>query len=407
MSQELSSNQSHKRIAICGAGVGGLAAAIRLAALGFQVNVFEARTEDAVCSEGAFLTLAPNGMNALRAVGCYESVRNAGIDTRGIEILSATGKRLGLADQSSTIKDFGAPSITILRSALLANLIEQARDNGVQITFDCRVVAVGQSGSTATFTLAEGASLETDVLIAADGLRSTVRGLAFPEYPAPSFTGLVGTGGLVEANEVAPTNGIMRMTFGDNAFFGYIKEGTKPVYWFNSYSAEESGDGKVTNPTSYAKELRAMHNFDPEPNSAILGHVNSIDRNYPVFDMPALPVWSQGRVVLLGDSAHAVGPHAGQGASMAIEDALVLAACLAAENDVAQAFARYEMLRKPRIEKVVKLTRQNSSQKHTTSRIGLFIRDLILPFLIPMGIRMGQKLYRFRADLEPLAPATY
>jgi len=120
--------------------------------------------------------------------------------------------------------------------------------------------------------------------------------------------------------------------------------------------------------------------------------------------MPALPSWHKGHVVLLGDAAHAVGPHAGQGASMAIEDALVLAACLKAERDCARAFWRYEALRCERIAQVVKITRANSSQKRSNGKLGLFIRDLLLPFLIPLGIRVGRKLLRFRVDLTPLAP---
>jgi 2-polyprenyl-6-methoxyphenol hydroxylase-like FAD-dependent oxidoreductase len=119
--------------------------------------------------------------------------------------------------------------------------------------------------------------------------------------------------------------------------------------------------------------------------------------------MPTLPCWHKGPVVLMGDAAHAVGPHAGQGASMAIEDALVLAACIETELDYTTAFRRYESLRRDRIQEVVKITARNSSQKRTNGRLGLLMRDLTLPFLIPLGIRVGRRLLRFRADCTPLA----
>jgi 2-polyprenyl-6-methoxyphenol hydroxylase-like FAD-dependent oxidoreductase len=106
--------------------------------------------------------------------------------------------------------------------------------------------------------------------------------------------------------------------------------------------------------------------------------------------------------VLIGDAAHAGGPHAGQSASMAIEDALVLATSLDAEQSHEAAFRRFEKLRRERIDQVVKLTARNSSQKRTGGRLGLLIRDLILPFLIPRGIKMGRELLRYRADLTPL-----
>jgi 2-polyprenyl-6-methoxyphenol hydroxylase-like FAD-dependent oxidoreductase len=133
--------------------------------------------------------------------------------------------------------------------------------------------------------------------------------------------------------------------------------------------------------------------------------VGAIDRSYPIYDMPVLPSWHKGRVVLLGDAAHAVGPHAGQGASMAIEDAIVLAACLETEHDCESAFRRYEALRRDRIAHVVKLTAQNSSQKRASGWLRLLIRDFVLPLLIPIGIRKGRQLFEYRVDSDPLAQA--
>jgi 2-polyprenyl-6-methoxyphenol hydroxylase-like FAD-dependent oxidoreductase len=121
--------------------------------------------------------------------------------------------------------------------------------------------------------------------------------------------------------------------------------------------------------------------------------------------MPRLLTWHNGRVVLIGDAAHAVGPHAGQGASMAIEDALVLAACLEAEQNHGDAFRRYEAVRRPRVDEVVKFTARNGSQKRSTTRLGLLVRDLILPFLIPLSIRAGRRLFRYRVDRNPLVPS--
>jgi len=131
--------------------------------------------------------------------------------------------------------------------------------------------------------------------------------------------------------------------------------------------------------------------------------VEQIEHNYPIYDMPVLPCWHKNRVVLMGDAAHAVGPHAGQGASMAIEDALVLAACLGAESDHEAAFRRYEALRRDRIAQVLKATARNSSRKRTNGWFALFVRDLILPFVIPIGIRTGRRFFRYRADYTPLA----
>jgi 2-polyprenyl-6-methoxyphenol hydroxylase-like FAD-dependent oxidoreductase len=399
-----SENAARPRIALCGAGAGGLALATRLARTGHRPVVFEARSEAACGSEGVFLTLAPNGMNGLRAIGCYEAVKENGIDTTAIEIQNASGKRLGLAVQSDHESAFGAPSITIRRGRLTEILIAAARAEGADLRFGVRVTGVRARPDTVRIELGDGTFHDADILVAADGLRSSVRATVFPEFPAPHFTGLVGTGGITDAR-IPDTGGAMRMTFGNRAFFGYLKATGQPVYWFNSYAADDGADGNGIDPVGYARKILALHADDPGPNRAILERVERLDRGYPIYDMPRVPTWHKGRVVLIGDAAHAVGPHAGQGASMAIEDALVLAACLEAEHGHAGAFRRYEALRRPRIDRVVKLTARNSSQKRSNGRLSLFIRDLVLPFLIPIGIRSGRQLFKYRADTSPLAPA--
>lgn len=390
-----------RKLAICGAGVGGLTLAIRLAELGHQISVFERREEADIRSEGVFLTLAPNGMNGLKAVGCYDAVRDRGVETTGIEICNARGKRLGYADQTDHERSFGAPSVTISRRLLAGILMERARAVGVDLRFSTPFTVLVSSTNSARLEFADGASFDADIIVGADGLRSTVRGQIFPDYPAPHFTGLIGTGGITPIS-VPSTRGTMRMTFSETAFFGYLIDADQNAFWFTSYPAElPSTDGAIDG-KARAERIRQMHAGDPEPNRAILSAVNAVDRPYPIFDMPELPAWSKGRVVLLGDAAHAVGPHAGQGASMAIEDALVLAACLQTETDHHSAFQRYEDLRRPRIAQVAKLTARTSSQKRASGRWRLFIRDLILPIFIPLSIRMGRKLFSFRADEAPL-----
>jgi len=378
-------------IGICGAGIGGLVLALRLAKLGFRPIVFEARSKEAALSEGVFLTLASNGMNGLRAVDCHEAVLREGLETRAIELLNARGKRLALIDQSDHSATFGMPAVTIKRGALTAILIEKCQG----------VTKVDSQPHAVMLTFSEGAGLAVDLLVAADGLRSTVRTLVFPDYPLPQFTGLIGTGGIVDT-DIPDTDGIMRMTFGEKAFFGYIKTASHPVYWFDSFPADTPDAMRVLEPTALAAHVRRMHVDNPEPNKSILSAVDEIERSYPLFDMPQLAAWSKGRVALLGDAAHAIGPHAGQGASMAIEDAVVLSSCLADTLDFGAAFARYEALRRPRIARVVKLTRQSASRKRKNSRLSLFIRDLLLPLLIPMTVRASRKMFAYRVDLDPL-----
>ncbi len=389
-----------QKVAICGAGIGGLALAIRLAELGFRPSVFEQREEAAICHEGAFLTLAPNGMNGLKALGCYDAVRLSGVETTKIELCNARGARLGEADQMDHEQVFGAPSVTIGRGRLAEILLKRARAAGVDLHFATTVTSLESGEVSVRLRFSNGEIHDAEILVGADGLRSTVRRHAFPDYPAPHFTGLIGTGGITPTS-LPCTSGTMHMTFGEKAFFGYLVDTRQQAYWFTSYAADAAENG-VANGEAFAERIRQMHAGDPAPNRTILDAVSSIEKSYPVFDMPELPAWSRERVVLMGDAAHAVGPHAGQGASMAIEDALVLAAALALDGDHQAAFARYEDLRRPRVADVVRLTAQNSSQKRISGRWRLFVRDLLLRVFIPLGIKTGRKLFAYRPDQASL-----
>lgn len=195
----------------------------------------------------------------------------------------------------------------------------------------------------------------------------------------------------------------MLMTFGRDAFLGYIKEENGPVYWFNTYRA--GADSRPARDEDLARLLADLHRTDPEINRRIIAAADPASlRVYPDYDMPGLPRWSTARTVLVGDAAHAVTPHSGQGASMALEDALVLAACIEAEASPAGAFQRFETLRRDRVAAAVRLGRQGGAPKKAQGWLALRLRDLFLPLFVPLGQKAQERLFAYRADLHPLAP---
>ncbi len=389
-------------IAICGGGIGGLATALALKRAGFAPEVFERHAPQQLREEGLFLTLAPNGCNGLRALGLLDQVMAAGLPTRGIAVFNEAGKRLTLVDYGSQGEKYGAGSITLRRGALAGVLLDAAQAAGIVIHHGAPIADIAQDEEGVVLE-ANGERQRFTLALACDGLRSTVRRLVFPDLPAPRYSGLIGTGGFADAPGVGETDGIMNMVFGHRGFFGYIKQGSGPVYWFNSFPAPESQAGPVRDGAAFARQLGAMHHGDPLDTMAILAATPLVDRHYPIYDMPELPHWSAGRVLLLGDAAHAVAPHSGQGASLAIEDGIVLAACLAAGQDHATAFRRFEGLRRDRVQKAISIGRAMGSQKQAQSWLALRLRDLMLPLFMPLGARMQEKLYAFRVDLTPLA----
>jgi 2-polyprenyl-6-methoxyphenol hydroxylase-like FAD-dependent oxidoreductase len=389
------------QIAIAGAGIGGLALALALRRYGFAPVLFEKKTAEQIRTEGVFLTLAPNGVNALRALGLADAVVGAGLPTRGLAMFNERGKQLGVMDYGTHAMRFGAPSVTIRRGALGGVLLDAVTAAGIDLRCGTGLEEVEHDREGVT--LHSNRSERFDALIGADGLRSLVRRKLFPELPQPRYSGLIGTGGVTWVEDIAPTNGLMNLTFGKKAFFGYLADPGQPVMWFNTYPAPESDTGPITDPQGYARFIESLHRDDPLDNGRIMAGVESIDRNYPIYDMPELEHWSKGRVLLMGDAAHAVAPHSGQGASMAIEDGLVLASSLDADSTIEAAFARFFRLRQERTQTVIKIGRMAGSQKHAQSWLQLRMRDLILPLVMPMGVKAQERIFHFRPDRTPLA----
>ena len=387
-------------IAIAGAGIGGLALAVALSRRGYAPVVYEKKPVEQIGSEGAFLTLAPNGINALRALGLAEGVIDAGLETAGLALFNEHGRRLAVVDYSAHRAQFGAPSVTIRRGALGTLLLDAANAAGVEIRSGNGIDDVEAAGEIVAVHSAD--TMQYDALIACDGLRSPIRRRLFPELPQPLYSGLIGTGGVIDVEGVASTNGLMNMTFGRRGFFGYIAEPGQPVMWFNSYPAPIDAVGQPAAPKAYARFIEDLHRDDPLDNARIMAAVPAIERHYPIFDMPELARWSRGRVLLMGDAAHAVSPHSGQGASMAIEDAVVLAALLDDAETIEAAFARFFALRQERSQAAIRVGRAAGGQKSAQGWLQLRLRDLILPLVMPMAAKAQSRLFAFRADRFPL-----
>lgn len=383
-----------RTILVVGAGIAGIAASIAFRQQGHDVTLIESRPRQRLVSEGLFLTLAPNGMNALKPLGVYERALAAGIATTAIELLNRKGRRLALVNQQHYEHTYGAPSCTIIRGHLIAILLERAAEAGVHLEFGTRVEGVAPSNGTVSVTYGTETARSFDLVIGADGIKSMIRDLIFPDAAQPIYTGQVGTGGFVDA-PAADTGGIMRMTFGSRAFFGYIAEAGKPVYWFNSFVADPDWT-QPKNSVVFAHDIRGLHDDDPEPTGAILSAVERIERAYPIFELPRLSRWSYGNVVLIGDAAHAIGPHAGQGGSLALEDALVLAGCLSGEKDIGTALDDYEQSRRSRVETIASMTRRRGATKQPKTWLGMFVRDLFVTLFVALGNKSAEKAMSFR-----------
>ncbi|GIJ44999.1 FAD-dependent oxidoreductase [Virgisporangium aliadipatigenens] len=374
---------TNKRALVIGGGIAGSVTAIALRRVGFDVVVHEAydRTADGV---GSYLTLAVNGVRALRGLGLDAPVLRAGVPTTRMAIELGSGRHL--AEWADPPSSDGIETTTILRSDLYTDLRDEAVRAGVAVRYGHRLVDVSSDGRTVTAVFADGSTDTGDLLIGADGLRSRVRTLIDPAAPAASYIGLLNTAGFAHGVRLPDKRpGTLYLSFGKRCFFGYlpVPDGfghDGEVWWFaNPPRRTEPSRAELANvsPEQWRTRLIELFSVDSGPAVELIEASTGILAGWATYDFPSVPVWHRDRMVIIGDAAHAASPSSGQGASMAVEDAVVLAGCLERHAEVPVAFAAYEAARRERVERVVAAGRRNGSQK-VPGPLGRVARDVML-----------------------------
>ncbi|GAA3127765.1 FAD-dependent monooxygenase [Planomonospora alba] len=360
-----------KRALIIGGGIAGPVTAMALQRAGVDGEVFEAYDHGAE-GVGAFLTLAVNGLEALRPLGLHGLVADLGVDTPRMRITNARGKPLAVLHQ---------PSRTLKRADLYRALRDEAVRRGIPIHYGRRLTDASVTPDGVRAVFADGSTAEGDLLVGADGLRSRVRTVIDPGAPRARHVGLLNTGGFARGVTVPGEAGTNHFVFGRRCFFGYLVHPGGEVWWFaNPPSPGEPSPQELAaiTPERWRARLAELFTGDTGPMLDIIGATEHILPAWNTYDLPTVPTWSNERMVIVGDAAHATSPSAGQGASMAIEDAVVLAMCLRDLPDTREAFAAFERLRRGRVERVVAQGRRNGTGK-APGPAGAFVRDLVLP----------------------------
>ncbi|HMI94210.1 MAG TPA: FAD-dependent monooxygenase, partial [Polyangiales bacterium] len=295
---------------------------------------------------------------------------------------------------------FGAPLTMIRRGALHAVLAEEAQRRGVELSWGKRLAALDHSDpSRVVARFADGSEAEADVLFGADGLRSTVRALILPQAPAPEPSGLLDFGGFARCAQLPFPAGVNAMVFGRRAFFGAFTTPAGETWWFHNGPSSGPNDPHVQLPQA---EIRArlldLHREDPTWIGEIIAATPQVLGAWPIYELPTLPRWSDGRVCLIGDAAHAMSPSAGQGASLAMEDAMVVAQCLRDLDDPVHAFRVYEQRRRARVTAIFEHARRNGSGKAVAGPVAEWFRDRLLPIFLRLGAAAQSKSYGYRID---------
>ncbi len=361
----------------------GTVAAIALLRAGWDVTVCEARSVGAE-GVGAFLTLQVNGIDGLRAVDM--DVTGLGFRTPSMRLRNRDGRVLGEVGTGEPLPD-GTVGVTLRRSDLYAALRNEAVRRGAAVEFGRRLVDAGPASGGVRAEFEDGSIVDADVLIGADGLHSRVRQVIDPDADPPRYVPVLDTGGFAPAQPTDGRGGSFEMIFGRRAFFGYGVAPDGEVWWFaNPPRRDEPGPGELAAVTSdgWREQLLELFAADRSPACAIIASSPGEIRGWATYDLPRVRRWHRDRMIVVGDAAHAMSPAAGQGASMAIEDAVQLARCLRDHPEPAAAFGVYEALRRDRVERVVAHGARTTSSK-VAGPIGRVVRDLVFPVVLRFG----------------------
>jgi 2-polyprenyl-6-methoxyphenol hydroxylase-like FAD-dependent oxidoreductase len=351
------------RVIVVGGGIAGLSAAIALRKTGHETVLLERAPR--VDPVGAGITLFANAMRALDRLGVGERVAARGASATLSAILTAEGREL-----TRVPSDLLEGTIALHRADLQAELAAASGD----VRLGAEVTAVERDGDGVVARSIDGSEERGDLLVGADGLSSVVR-RAIADVPL-RYAGYTAWRGV---SSVPVEAGRLTESWGVGERFGLVDIGRGRTYWFATKNAPE---GESDEPGGRKAELLRRFSGWHEPIAAVVeaAEEGAILRN-DVYYLEPLARWSDGRIVLVGDAAHATTPGVGQGAAQAIEDAVVLADRLAGGDDLSSALAQYEAIRRPRAEAVLRLSRRTDKSAQLASPFACRLRNAFVRWL--------------------------
>jgi salicylate hydroxylase len=364
------------KVVVAGGGVAGAASAIALAQAGAEVTVYEAH-EDPAGPVGSFLSLAVNGLRALESLGCLPQVQAAGFAVARQRMWAGNGKLLGDVARGRRPGD-PLHSVTLMRGDLVTALRDEAVRAGARISTGQRLTEDGLRRARA-----DGA----DLIVGADGIWSAARRVLDPAAPEPAYAGLYSVSGVtagmdqerpgalprVTAGIDQESSGAWNMIFSRSGAFIYLPAPDGTIWWSAQVSspvppADLSAVGPGQLAALFRHEQRAV---------AILRGARTVHGATLHNVLAPVSRWHGRDLVLVGDAAHPAG--AGQGASMALEDAVELATQLRRPATVAAALDGYDRTRRDRAGQMAKMAAANRDAK-TAGPVAARLRNLLMPF---------------------------
>ncbi|WP_406212979.1 FAD-dependent oxidoreductase [Streptomyces decoyicus] len=357
------------RILVIGGGIAGTATALALHKAGFDVAVHEAHP-DTAGDIGAFLTLASNGMRALAQLDASDAVTALGFPLRSMRVLDDQGSEVAhvpLGEADDALLRYRCLRRGELSAALQAEVVRR----GIGLSHGARLVSVENGADEVTARFADGGVATGDLLIGADGLNSIIRRSIAPGAE-PVYAGQSVFYGYTRSAPAAEGTGHITMVRGSTAAFGCAVSPDGEAYWFARVAGQAVPAEELAHPvpSRWREQLVELLRHDPTPAAGIVAASTDGIMATNATEIPLGTPWRSGRTLIVGDAAHAASPATGQGASMALEDAVILAKSLRDTPDADSALSLYEACRRPRVEHNITASGEISRGTRTPPRTG-------------------------------------
>lgn len=356
------------RALIIGGGICGLACAHALQKAGLDFLLFEKSSE--LREVGAGLTLWANGVKAMYKISLDQIAIDSGQPSSHFEFIAESGRSLGRLDLSQLSASVGFPSVSIHRMQLMKALETNLDLSRVKLAHEFE--SFSQSEKSATVKLTNGSSFEGDFILACDGLHSKLRKWMHPNS-AQKYAGYTCFRGVANVPPDLVPSGAILHYMGTGSQIGLLDVGRGLVCW---YVTKNVGAGFQNTAVVRKRAVQdAVKNY-PQTVKDVIEHTeaDAILLN-DIYDRDPVDKWVSGRVLLMGDAAHPTTPNLGQGACMAIEDAVVLGDCFAGGADFREAFSTFTSLRQKRTSKIVLASRKIGAVSQVENWIAQAFRD--------------------------------
>lgn len=378
--REISRENARAEVAIVGGGLGGTTLATLLQGSGYGVKIYEQSPQ--IVKLGFGIDLSANAMRVMFRIGLEDRLPRPGLmPTKRHNRVWDSGEMLYDQPVLDWHRTYGR-DLVMTRADLQTALIGGLQPGTIEL--GKRLQTIDDGGRRPRLTFADGTSAEADFVVGADGVNSRIRELLLGPTP-PIFSGVVAF------RAAFPTSRLDGLRVADSTkwwgedrhFIIYYLSGARDIICVISGSREASWDMSISSLPATIDEVRRTYTGFHQEVQLVINAAPEFSK-WPLFVHDPLPIWSRGRIVMLGDACHPMRPHMGQGAAMAMEDAVMLVRCLEAESDLGNAFERYRINRIERTSAIQQESQKNTWMKYEMDPGWVYGYDVFAAPLLPL-----------------------